>query len=1162
MATLEVHDARGRVEFVTISQDSTALIGSDPKCDVVLPGPEILPIHGRLRWKRGRLKVEATPEAYSVEVNGHKVVSSKLHQGDEIRVGTFRIFLLNAGDGAADVEKTRVQERPAAVAAPAPLLERADWLKEIEVAPPSIESEPPEPPAGRPVFRRGREPASSAPARTSAATTQPSRPPTTRLKRFVRIVAGTDRAPGEERVASSPVVLGLVGTIALLAVLSVVLWGRIARRAADNQYLRAMETFRDGDDLNAIKQLDQFIEKNPEDPRVGKARVTRALARVRQFTGGAAPAWSEGLEAARGMIEEVGQEPAFEDASADLAESLLKIAEGLAERASKSADSQILADAEAALALHKQLAGPAAEALESRSRVPARLASAREAVQKGQARLAALKAMDAALKAGSAAGIYEARDRLVARYRDLAADPAVVQRLTLGNDLLRGGVRFDPSTRPALIEPVLERLGPPTSFVLRGVYQPLGDRKGTPAFALAEGFAYGLSEADGAPLWHVPVGLSSPFAPVFIGGERPSVLVVDARHDDLLRLDARDGRPLWRQPLGEPVHDPPLVLGNDLFQVLPSGKLLRIDLDSGELRGTLDCQRPLAGSVVADELGQHLYLPADQANLFILTREPLACVAVEYLGHEAGSIPCAPARVGRYLVVPVNDGLHDGHWRVLLIEQDGAKVRPIQELPVMGWTWSTPASQGSTIWSTGDRGGMTAYAIGAETERVPFQKVAQRAPADRPTGPAFARARNERELWLSAAQTGRFDLSPERGTISPGWTVVGAGAALAPIQYTGRLAILTTQQSGEGRGVSVRAIDPVDGSTAWETILGLPWYGELAATDDGLTTIGVDGQPLAVSLSQLRDGGFIEQPLPAPGAFRLPGGPLAHWRIGEARVVLPDPHAGSLLVGKGAGPLRAVALPSPLAAAPVAWGGGILLPCDDGLLYLVDPAVGAPLSDPYVPPFDRARPTRWLEPAIVSETELVLADRAGRVRKVARQGQPRDRLVAVGDPVDLGAPPASAPIALGQAVIIVTGDGKIRSLSTRDLSPLGAANLPDPLAYGPVIQGDRVIVGDVAGHVLAFGPDGQLSWSAEPGGAAPAGPPGRTGETLWFLDRQGAAVGLSLADGTKVGQWRFDTLPAGGPVGVAGALAVPVAPGSVQLGALDATHTTPAGDAP
>ena len=246
-------------------------------------------------------------------------------------------------------------------------------------------------------------------------------------------------------------------------------------------------------------------------------------------------------------------------------------------------------------------------------------------------------------------------------------------------------------------------------------------------FALADGFAYGLDATAGAPLWQVPVGLASPFVPQPIAGEAAAI-VFDARSNELVRLDSRSGAMAWRLDLRERVTDPPLVLGNQLAQVLPSGKLLMIALDSGELQATVNLGRPLAREPVHDESGRHLYVLSRQDCLFILTRDPLACSAVEYLGHLDGSIPCSPARLGRFLVIPENDSLRDSIWQILVLDDDGGKVRPVQELKVAGWTWQTPAASGQIVWATGDKAGFEAFAMGDYASKAPFRPVARLTP--------------------------------------------------------------------------------------------------------------------------------------------------------------------------------------------------------------------------------------------------------------------------------------------------------------------------------------------------------------------------------------------------------------------------------------------------
>lgn len=123
MATLEVHDGEGRVQFVELAPDHPVLFGTSVACDIVLSGAGIFPVQGRIRWKKGRYRVEASPDAEYVVINGHKMTSSSLHQGDEMTVGRCRLFLLRldetlearpAGRPAtrSDEERTRVLERP------------------------------------------------------------------------------------------------------------------------------------------------------------------------------------------------------------------------------------------------------------------------------------------------------------------------------------------------------------------------------------------------------------------------------------------------------------------------------------------------------------------------------------------------------------------------------------------------------------------------------------------------------------------------------------------------------------------------------------------------------------------------------------------------------------------------------------------------------------------------------------------------------------------------------------------------------------------------------------------------------------------------------------------------------------------------------------------
>lgn len=110
--------------------------------------------------------MEASPDAEFVVVNGHKMISSSLHQGDEVVVGPCRLFVMRLDQHEErpaarrpqhpDEERTKVLEGPApfgphggstreaaAVRTPNPRtsrrtspLERDDWLEILELEAP------------------------------------------------------------------------------------------------------------------------------------------------------------------------------------------------------------------------------------------------------------------------------------------------------------------------------------------------------------------------------------------------------------------------------------------------------------------------------------------------------------------------------------------------------------------------------------------------------------------------------------------------------------------------------------------------------------------------------------------------------------------------------------------------------------------------------------------------------------------------------------------------------------------------------------------------------------------------------------------------------------------------------------------------------------------
>ncbi len=149
----------------------------------------------------------------------------------------------------------------------------------------------------------------------------------------------------------------------------------------------------------------------------------RSLANVRQYISPNGSTWTSALEAARSMYEEFGRgdtgpPEAFGDERSELGDLVLRIGEGLADRA-RGTDRPARRWPRPSRPCRCMPRSPASrrQALLARSRLPSKLADARAAVKKSQVRTASLAAMDQALADGSASRVYQARDDLVEQYR-------------------------------------------------------------------------------------------------------------------------------------------------------------------------------------------------------------------------------------------------------------------------------------------------------------------------------------------------------------------------------------------------------------------------------------------------------------------------------------------------------------------------------------------------------------------------------------------------------------------------------------------------------------------------------------------------------------------------------------------------------------------------
>jgi outer membrane protein assembly factor BamB len=238
-------------------------------------------------------------------------------------------------------------------------------------------------------------------------------------------------------------------------------------------------------------------------------------------------------------------------------------------------------------------------------------------------------------------------------------------------------------------------------------------------------------------------------------------------------------------------------------------------------------------------------------------------------------------------------------------------------------------------------------------------------------------------------------------------------------------------------------------------------------------------------------------------------------------------------------------------------GKNLLIPGADGRVSLIDPHTGISAADPYVPPFDRSRPIRWKTPVAIEGEAVVLADSEATLRRIAVDKTSRPR-VAITAELKLDKPLAADPASTGSSILIVTTDGRVRSLGSRDLGPQGSWALEAPRLVGPTVVADYSFVADSAGNVLAFAPDGRRIWSAKLRDTIAAGPPAILDQAVWFLGRDGSVQEFSLANGAARSRTVLELLPAGGPLAAGPELIIPCGAGTVRM--LQHAKTEPSGE--
>ncbi len=962
-----------------------------------------------------------------------------------------------------------------------------------------------------------------------------------------------ERIPAKRRPASiwdTPLILAGGGGLLLLVIVAVVLIWVLTRGSADQKLQASNEFYDQGSYSSAIRNYSEFIEQYPNHESVSFAKVRRGLAQLRQRTEKTTD-WSAALDTAKTVIPQISGEPEFaQQARPELASLLPDIADGLAKQAHEKRDPQLVAKARECLALVDKYVIKSKQPATRLTEIQGLLAITDREIARDAELRKTIAAMERSRDAGRTSEAYQARRALLRLYPDLDGNESLVEAVKAVSRAEQEAVKAVAEARAAETSDVAAPILSTTVLAARSGDGGVPGAKGKCALVFAEGAVYGLDAESGRVLWRRHVGMATDgrtlrvLPTALAEGEGSDALLVDADRNEVLRVEGTTGKLRWRHAVNERFDSSPTVAAGQAFVGTRNGRLLFIDLRSGNSDGYVQMPQELRTAPAYDSEHSLIYQVADHTNLFVISGIDRKCRQVAYLGHEPGSISVPPVLLGRFLLVAENHGAETSRLRVLSLE-DGEgqpRVEQVQEIELPGRIDLAPLVAGVRVVVTTDRGELRLFEITAADAERPLVPIAEgRAAGEEVAASVQATAglirfpllRSER-LWVADSQLTRYEVLVSRNRLQPKGIENERTVALEPLTEIGS-AVLHVRRAVGLPGVIVSAERDEGGPPYWETRLAAPLAAEPKVDGESGKTLAANalGSVFDFELSVVGDQQVVDVPAASPRESEM-----------KQPVTAVVPLAGGVLALAGGGdgnqvflfdrsatpPERWLPLPDALATIPVGLGDGLLAPCVSGQALLVDLQLGNRQVEPFQPPLIKGKPPQWLPPVVVADREFVLAARHGGLYRVAVRAEPTPHLAAIAA-ADWPRPLTAAPAALGMAVYLVDAAPALSAVNAADFKAVQQWPLSGRCAWGPRVIGGRVYLATDDDQLYCIEKD-KLVWRVPLSYGPLAGAPLEAGDHVLVASIGGAVVRLDGANGKELARVDLEVPLGSGPVRV------------------------------